>query len=630
MVPERQPHTVLNTWQDVASYLGVSVRTAQTYEKTLGLPIRRMPGPRGRIVADPAELDRWKLQAAVPSVKPPETASRSKARLLIFAGLATGAVALLVVLLIRVRTGPTPSLLLTQITHSGFTKFAPIVSDGKQLFFTEHQNGRYWISTVSVGGGDTREFHTAIPNPYVCAISIDRKSLLVRTVGKDFNERGPLFIQPLDGSPAMPLQVFAFDGIWTPDGRSVLSTQGTEIWRVDPETKAASRFLATSGQPWWLRFSPDGKRLRFTISDLKSQELSLWEAATDGTGLRRVFEDGKPWGKGGTGSWTPDGSYFIFQGAGGIWVQDLRILAGHTPVQLTQGPPIYRGPAPSPEGRKVLARSEVPRGDLVQFDIDTGKPELLLPDKAVEIVAFAPDRRRIVTCAHQEFIVSNTDGTEPRTLLTRMIQSAFPQWSPDGKRVVVSTRRRGEPWRVSMFNMTDFSMEELTDTSINSLHPTFSPDGSHVVFGSIPSVDDAAHPLRLFLLDVSAKTAEAILGSEGLYSPSWSGSGEYIAALDSKSNHMMLYTVASKKWTRLTNDPAGYPAWANDSTAIYFAHREPDGFWFNRVDVKSGASRRLFHVEGEKLLTRWIGVHPNGSLLAARDSSVSEIFAIPF
>jgi hypothetical protein len=48
------------------------------------------------------------------------------------------------------------------------------------------------------------------------------------------------------------------------------------------------------------------------------------------------------------------------------------------------------------------------------------------------------------------------------------------------------------------------------------------------------------------------------------------------------------------------------------------------------VDVKSGASRRLFHVEGEKLLTRWIGVHPNGSLLAARDSSVSEIFAIPF
>src|SRR4029453_7090261 len=183
MVPEHRAHTVLNTWQDVASYLGVSVRTAQTWEKTLGLPVRRMPGRRGRIVADPAELDRWKFQTAVPSAKPPEIASRSKARLLIFVGLVAGMVALLLIHLVQLRSGPTPSLSVAQITHSGFTKFAPVVSDGKQLFFTEQQNGRYWISTVPIGGGDTREFHTALPNPYVCAISNDRKSLLARTVG---------------------------------------------------------------------------------------------------------------------------------------------------------------------------------------------------------------------------------------------------------------------------------------------------------------------------------------------------------------------------------------------------------------------------------------------------------------
>src|SRR5215470_843356 len=256
MVPERRAHTVLNTWQDVASYLGVSVRTAQTWEKTLGLPICRMPGPRGRIVADPAELDRWRLQAVVASAKPAEIASRSTARLLIFVGLVAGMVALLLILLIQRRSGPTPSLShVAQITHSSFTKFAPVVSDGKQMFFTEHQNFRYWISKVPIGGGDTREVQTAIANPYVSALSPNRRSLLVRSVEKSFNEPGPLFIQPLDGSPAAPLQVLAFDGIWTPDGRSVLCTQGTDILKVDPETKAASRFLATSGEPWWLRFS---------------------------------------------------------------------------------------------------------------------------------------------------------------------------------------------------------------------------------------------------------------------------------------------------------------------------------------------------------------------------------------
>src|SRR5262245_27161728 len=101
MVPEHRAHAVLNTWQDVASYLGVSVRTAQTWEKTLGLPIRRMPGRRGRIVADPAVLDRWKFQAAVPAAKLPEVASRSKARLLISVGLMLGIVALLLILLIN-------------------------------------------------------------------------------------------------------------------------------------------------------------------------------------------------------------------------------------------------------------------------------------------------------------------------------------------------------------------------------------------------------------------------------------------------------------------------------------------------------------------------------------------------
>src|SRR5215471_15683365 len=191
MVPERRAHTVLNTWQDVASYLGVSVRTAQTWEKTLGLPIRRMPGARGRIVADPAELDRWRLQAVVPSAKPPEIVNRSKARLLILVGLVAGAVAFLLILLIQLRSGPTPSLShVAQITHSGFTKFAPVVSNGKQMFFTEHQNFRYWISTVPIGGGDTREFQTAIPSPYLSAISPDRRSLLVRSVVKSFNEPG--------------------------------------------------------------------------------------------------------------------------------------------------------------------------------------------------------------------------------------------------------------------------------------------------------------------------------------------------------------------------------------------------------------------------------------------------------
>jgi hypothetical protein len=50
----------LNSWKEIADYLGVTVRTAQNWERTAGMPVRRLPGERGRVWADPAELHAWK------------------------------------------------------------------------------------------------------------------------------------------------------------------------------------------------------------------------------------------------------------------------------------------------------------------------------------------------------------------------------------------------------------------------------------------------------------------------------------------------------------------------------------------------------------------------------------------
>jgi hypothetical protein len=55
---------VLNSWKDIANYLQVSVRTAQLWEEHRGLPVRRVPGGRGVVWADPAELDTWRKSAS--------------------------------------------------------------------------------------------------------------------------------------------------------------------------------------------------------------------------------------------------------------------------------------------------------------------------------------------------------------------------------------------------------------------------------------------------------------------------------------------------------------------------------------------------------------------------------------
>jgi hypothetical protein len=50
---------LLNSWKEIATYLGRGVRTAQRWEK-YGLPVRRLaPGPRASVIADAREIDRW-------------------------------------------------------------------------------------------------------------------------------------------------------------------------------------------------------------------------------------------------------------------------------------------------------------------------------------------------------------------------------------------------------------------------------------------------------------------------------------------------------------------------------------------------------------------------------------------
>ena len=54
----------LNSWKEIAHYLGVNVRTAQKWERERALPVRRAHGARSRVSADQTQLENWRLHAA--------------------------------------------------------------------------------------------------------------------------------------------------------------------------------------------------------------------------------------------------------------------------------------------------------------------------------------------------------------------------------------------------------------------------------------------------------------------------------------------------------------------------------------------------------------------------------------
>lgn len=73
---------LLDSWKEIAAYLGRGVRTVQRWENNLHLPVRRAPGkPHSSIVAFKSELDHWLHNAHTISGRP-QPGARGNALLL--------------------------------------------------------------------------------------------------------------------------------------------------------------------------------------------------------------------------------------------------------------------------------------------------------------------------------------------------------------------------------------------------------------------------------------------------------------------------------------------------------------------------------------------------------------------
>ena len=69
---------VLHGWKEISAFLGVSVRTAQRWERVSGLPVRRIQAQRGHSAfASAADVRAWlgaagtAERAAAPAAQPP-------------------------------------------------------------------------------------------------------------------------------------------------------------------------------------------------------------------------------------------------------------------------------------------------------------------------------------------------------------------------------------------------------------------------------------------------------------------------------------------------------------------------------------------------------------------------------
>jgi Tol biopolymer transport system component len=211
----------------------------------------------------------------------------------------------------------------------------------------------------------------------------------------------------------------------------------------------------------------------------------------------------------------------------------------------------------------------------------------------------SPDGRQIVFCSTRittenpegdlELFVMDADGTNARQLTFNGtgINDAWPRWSPEGKRIAFHSNVDGN-FEIYTINSDGTDLTRVTEYPGLEQFPEWSPNGKQLVIRrdtDIYLIDiDGLNPVRL--------TDAAPLNQMG----SWSPSGKMIAFMSARDGYCAVYVmnVDGTDQTNLTPKPDGIPnnqfcsrapAWSRNGQRIYFSSFRPETDLFENIFV---------------------------------------------
>jgi Tol biopolymer transport system component len=483
----------------------------------------------------------------------------------------------------------------TQVTKDGGEKIM-MVTDGSRIYFSTG-GIVYSLYQVSTAGGDTVPIQTPFPDPAVLDISPDRSELLVGSCPTLSAECQLWRLSVLGLSPRRMGNIRSPYVAWSPDGKEVVYVEGNSLYRARSDGTESRKIstVAAGGTPHWPRWSPDGSRLRFTVStqmpwaerDLISNGTSLWEVSPDGKNLHPLLSGWNNPPSECCGSWTPDGKYFLFEsergGSTNVWaIREERSFfqkASHEPVPLTTGPTATYAPLSSTDGKKIFVFTAQLRGELVRYDSASHLTPYLSGISATG-VNFSRDGKWITYAAYPEGTLwrSKVDGSERLQLTFPPLFALQPRWSPDGSRITFEGRQPDKPFSVYTISADGGSPERLIPGDRETRDPTWSPDGESLLFGRfLDNEPPGAGPMDLEILNMRTHAISKVPGSEALWGPRWSGDGRHILATTRTQERLMLFDVKTQKWTELAKMDVYSSEWSRGADYIYFSGNPPAG-----------------------------------------------------
>jgi WD40-like Beta Propeller Repeat len=502
----------------------------------------------------------------------PRPKARTRLRSVRIAAWTAGIVAALAAVLIFRWLSPLPPprvLRTTQLTHFGHADgWGSVTSDGARIFYLARDADHWNPMQVPISGGESQPFPSPFRSTVILDISPDQSEFLVAPFTARTGNLKFWTLPVVGGSPRRLGDVSGDSGTFSPNGEKIAYSKPDGIYICNRNGSYPHRLVSLIGNTW-MAWSPDGKALRFTLEDEKTESLSLWEVSADGSNLHPLLPGWNPRPYECCGRWSADGRYYFFLSTKGerpgtaysVWVRNEKPAfplwsKSNSPVQLTAGSTEFRALFPTRDGRQLLTIAGTDINELLWPTPDKGKflPSRQFPEIAGVNVSPKGDWLALILRGWLLWR-SRPDGSERIQLAADFPGLAVsPRWSPDETKIVFEGVRTGRPRNIFLAQRDGGTTEELLPNDQVHKSPDWLPDGESITyFTPTPPFGEPRADSGIFVLNLKTKTTTKLPGSEGLQEPRSAFGGRYLAALTEDQKKVMLFDFQTQRWKEIAS-----------------------------------------------------------------------------
>lgn len=362
--------------------------------------------------------------------------------------------------------------------------------------------------------------------------------------------------------------------------------KGKTLYLSNSDGTGVSELTTTPGAPLDLRWNPDGRSLRFTLEDAdQGGKTSLWEVSATGGSPRPLLPDWRgprtKWGDGeSSGNWMLGGEYFVFrsarEGVSSIWAlrnQPSLLRRRNPPLPLYEST-LYFFQVFAARNRPTLYFTGGKEyRELMRYDNALHQFVPYLSGPSVGFIGYSRsgDWVAYVTSPQGDLWRSRVSGSQRQQLTFGPTQTAWPQWSPDGKQIAFETTENG---RVKIYTIAGDggTAKPLVSGADQQRFPSWSPDGKPLLFMRFPSSHlEDKNSYSIAAVDLHTMQVTELPGSRGLKNPAFSPSGHYVAAASFDDHKLMLFDQKTETWSELVSaTELRAPFWSHDGRSIYY------------------------------------------------------------